>query len=127
MQMCLMSFSIFTPLLTSSSPPQYSLLLSPLPFSSSHFPPLSSPLHHCLILSPPETCPPAGVMQCMEGKRGPWRQTTQAALQNRQLDPQKDLQEPGGSSRGVVRGTLPQVLRGLDGGQMSSFHNNKKL
>ncbi|CAL8338800.1 unnamed protein product [Boreogadus saida] len=57
------------------------------------------------------------LMHCFEGRKGPGRQSSLAALHTRQLDPRSDLhnlhdlQESGGTSRGVVRGTLPQVLR----------------
>ncbi|CAL8265710.1 unnamed protein product [Lota lota] len=73
-----------------------------------------------------EMCAPVGVMRCFEGRRGPGRQSSLAALQSRQLDPRtdphvlrvlQDLQEPGGGSGGVVRGTLPQVLREFQAGR----------
>ncbi|CAL8342388.1 unnamed protein product [Arctogadus glacialis] len=57
------------------------------------------------------------LMHCFEGRKGPGRQSSLAALHTRQLDPRSDLhnlhdlQESGGTSGGVVRGTLPQVLR----------------
>ncbi|XP_059930642.1 inner centromere protein A [Gadus macrocephalus] len=72
----------------------------------------------CVILLQPlaEMATPV-LMHCFEGRKGPGRQSSLAALHTRQLDPRSDLhnlhdlQESGGTSGGVVRGTLPQVLR----------------
>ena len=98
-----------------SYPPSSPLLSSPL---------LSFPLllllFLLLLVCWSEMAAPA-VMRCFEGRRGPGRQSALAALHTRQLDPRTDLQDlqdlqGSGGTSGVVRGTLPQVLRGVASG-----------
>ena len=63
------------------------------------------------MLSPSEPPPPAGVLGCVAGRKGPGKQSSLAFLQNR-----LDLQDPCESSdanRGVVKGVLPLELRGM--------------
>lgn len=73
------------------------------------------------VSSSPEPLPPAGVLGCIAGRKGPGRQSSLAFLQNRLLDLQ-DRCEASDANRGVVKGVVPLELRG-----MGSFSTGKNL
>ncbi|XP_060909003.1 uncharacterized protein KIAA2012-like [Labrus mixtus] len=69
-----------------------------------------------ILLAPGAEPPPAGVLGCVVGRKGPGKQTSLAFLQNQLLDLQ-DSGAPGDDNRGVVRGVLPLELRDLQNGR----------
>ncbi|CAJ1079019.1 uncharacterized protein KIAA2012-like isoform X2 [Xyrichtys novacula] len=69
----------------------------------------------CVIMLDPgedTSLPPAGVLGCVAGRKGPGKQSSLAFLKNPHLNLQ-ELHEPTCEDKGVIRGILPLELRDL--------------